>query len=164
MKKMKKLLLIMVSFILVGCASGISKQSLSRVTVYEPFLNLQQQPGDFIGETVVFGGKIIVTQPMENATELTILQLALDDQDRPRDNNHSDGRFLVVSDQFLDPAIYKKGDLITVVGKLVSSEKRLIGEREYRYPKIKAGEIKRWEPGRDTYPRIRFGFGIGASF
>jgi len=144
---MKKLLLIMITLILAGCATGISKQSRSRVTVFEPFLSLQQQPVDFIGETVVFGGKIIVTQPMENTTELTILQLALDDRDRPQDNDRSDGRFLVVSDQFLDPAIYKKGDLITVVGKLVSAEKRLIGEREYRYPKIKAGEIKRWEPG-----------------
>lgn len=149
---------------LMGCAAGISKQSRSQVTYLGAFADLQQNSRDLIGEIVLLGGKIIATQNREGTTELTILHLPLNNSDRPKDTDRSEGRFLVIADRFLDPAVYTRGHWITVVGELVSSEKRLIGELEYLYPKIKAQEIKLWEPTEIIGPRIRFGIGIGANF
>jgi len=165
---LKKRWLLLILFVLTGmmtgCATGISKQARSAVTYHGTFTALQQHPRDFIGETVFFGGKIIAAKSLQKTTELMVLQLALDTRGYPQDNDDSEGRFFVVSDTFLDPAIYKTGHLVTVVGTLISTENRLIGERPYRYPRIKALNIRHWQPGRGMGPRIRFGFGIGASF
>ena len=161
---MKKLLLSGIVLILIGCAAGISKQTRSQVTYQGSFSELKRQTPDLIGEIVLYGGKIIATENHEGTTTLTILQLPLDNRDRPQDNDRSQGRFLVFTDQFLDPAVYAEGYLVTVAGKLVSTETGLIGELEYHYPKIKAQEIKLWKPQGYMGPRIRFGVGVGATF
>jgi len=151
-------------FLLGGCSAGISKQARSQVTFTRPFSEMQQHPDDFIGETAILGGKIIETTPLQGATELNVLQLSLDSQQRPRDNDQSQGRFLVVSDQFLDPAIYAKGEFITVVGRLEASVKRFIGQREYLYPRLRAVEIKLWKKSELKEPKVHLGIGFGTSF
>ncbi|MBR9981590.1 MAG: Slp family lipoprotein [Desulfatitalea sp.] len=148
-----------------GCAAGISTQARSEVTVMEPFGELQQNAERYIGETVMLGGKIIETQVQDNSTELTVLQLELDRGDRPQAGDQSAGRYLVRSDQFLDPALYSAGTIITVVGRLVEQQERLIGSMPYRYPVIVPIEIKKWpEEQPDRGPRFHFGFGVGTRF
>ncbi len=148
----------------VGCATGISKEVRSQVTYSGSFGELQQNPEKFKGQTVIFGGKIIESQILAQGPELVVLQIELDDGDRPLADDQSKGRFLVHSKQFIDPAIYPQGTLITVVGSLEGSEARLIGQMSYRYPVINALEIKKWPPPADTSPRIHFGFGVGTVF
>jgi outer membrane lipoprotein len=157
--------LISTLLLFLGCAgTGISKQALSQVSYRLPFTEMQEHPQEFVGEVALLGGKVIDTQTLKGATELTVLQLELDSQHRPKDNDQSKGRFLIVADQFLDPAIYAKGELLTVVGRLEETVTRPIGEREYVYPKLRAVEIKLWKKTEDTSPRFRFGLGIGTSF
>jgi len=43
----------------VGCATGISKEVRSQVTYSGNFSELQHNPDQFKGQTVIFGGKII---------------------------------------------------------------------------------------------------------
>ena len=93
-----------------------------------------------------------------------MLQLEIGTQDRPTDNDQSQGRFLIRSAEFLDPAIFPQGTLITVVGRLQGSETRLIGEMPYTYPVIDVIEIKKWPPNSDPSPRFHFGIGIGTHF
>lgn len=149
---------------LIGCGGGISEQVRSQVTYSGSFKTLQQEPEKHTGATVIFGGKIIAVDAKEDRTELLVLQLFLDGSDRPEDNDHSDGRFIVRSRQFLDPALYPKGTLITLVGQLEGSEERLIGQRPYRYPVIAPVEIKKWAPRADTGPRFHIGIGVGTTF
>lgn len=157
-------LLLWCVFILAGCASGISQEARSQITYAGPFNDVQQQPEKYQGETIMWGGKVIDTSSKDNATEMIVLQLGLGSQQRPQDNDQSQGRFIVRSRQFLDPAIYPQGTLITVVGPLKGAELRKIGEMEYSYPVIDVAEIKKWKPGDNTSPRIHFGFGIGTHF
>ncbi len=161
---MKPFALVITALIFIGCAAGISKQGRSQVTFQDSFSTFQKQSKDLIGETVLFGGKIITTQNDGRGTELTILQLPLNRLNRPLDNDQSQGRFLVGVDRFLDPAIYTKGNSVTVVGKLVVIENRRIGEMTYAYPKLEAHEIKLWQPDEGWMPRFRFGIGIGTTF
>lgn len=150
--------------ILAGCAGGISKEARSQITYLGPFDAVQQQPEKYRGETIMWGGKVIDTQAKGDATEMVVLQLGLGNRQRPQDNDQSRGRFIIQSREFLDPAIYPQGTLITVVGPLKGTEDRKIGEMEYRYPVIDVAEIKKWDPVDHASPRIHFGFGIGTHF
>jgi outer membrane lipoprotein len=149
---------------LLGCAGAISEQARSTVTYTESFRTLQQAPDKATGEIVMLGGKIIEIQPSADQTELTVLQLPLDASQRPADADASEGRFILRSKPFLDPAIYSAGTLITVVGRVQGSQERLIGKMPYRYPVIVPTEIKKWPPRTDGGPGFHFGIGVGTTF
>jgi len=152
------------ALIFSGCATGISRQARSQVTYTGPFNTVQLQPETHKGETVMWGGRIIETVNKNGSTELLVLQLGLTDQGFPVDNDQSQGRFLIRSAGFMDPAVYPEGTLITVVGRMEGSDPGLIGEMPYTYPVITMIEIKRWAPGENPSPRFHFGVGIGARF
>ena len=148
----------------LGCAAGISSQTRSQVTYNGPFSALQGAPQRYVGEVVLLGGKIIETKPSSGTSEITILQLNLDSQVRPEDNDRSEGRFVVKVGQFLDPAIYKPGALFSLVGRVTGSEIRPVGEVNYVYPVLQALEIKLWSEPARTSPSFHFGIGIGTWF
>lgn len=149
---------------LTSCAGGISRQARDQITYDGPFADVQRDPARYKGETLLLGGKVIETSTRAGATEMVVLQLEIGTRDRPKDNDQSQGRFLVRSAQFIDPAIFPQGTLITVVGRLQGSETRLIGEMSYTYPVMDIREIKKWSPVSDPSPRFHFGIGIGTHF
>ena len=155
---------ISLALILTGCAAGISRQARSRITYTGPFNSVQMQPEKYINETVMWGGRVIEINAGNELTEMVVLQLELSNQGYPGESDRSQGRFLVRSFRFMDPAIYPDGTLITLVGKVEGSETRLIGEMPYLYPIVTMIEIKKWNPGEDPSPRFHFGIVIGAHF
>ena len=163
-KQTKHILCISLVLLAVGCAAGITQQSRSLVTYTGTFSELQKTPDVYVDEVVILGGKILETQASHTSSELTVLQLPLGSNSRPMNQDQSKGRFLVRSDQFLDPAIYQKGRLFTVVGILKNSKVQAIGGFEYVYPLLEAIEIKLWPTESSIKPSFRFGFGIGTSF
>ena len=128
------------------------------------FSKLQKTPDVYDGEVVMFGGKILETKVSSTLSELTVLQLAIGNSGRPVNLDQSHGRFLVQSEQLLDPAIYQKGMLLSVVGILKGSRVRAIGGFDYAYPLLEAIEIKLWPKEVQTQPRFHFGFGVGTTF
>jgi outer membrane lipoprotein len=153
-----------VAMLTMACTAGISEQAQSQVTYMGAFAQLQQQPEKYANETVMWGGKIVQTQPGETTTELVVLQLDLAGQDRPQDNDNSQGRFLARTTQFIDPALFPPGTLITVVGRVQGAEKRLIGQMAYQYPVIGIVELKKWPASTGDSPRFHFGIGVGTHF
>ena len=109
-------------------------------------------------------GKILESNVSSTLSELTVLQLALGDNGRPVNLDQSHGRFIVESKQFLDPAIYQKGMLLTLVGKLKGSKIQAIGGFDYVYPLLEPIEIKLWPMEILTQPRFHFGVGVGTVF
>jgi outer membrane lipoprotein len=107
---------------------------------------------------------VIEIRNQGGVTEIVALQLALDSKYRPTDSDNSQGRFLVRSDQFMDPVIYPPGTFFTVVGHLQGAESRLIGEMPYRYPVIDVVELEKYEPRESTKPRVHIGIGVGGTF
>ncbi len=150
--------------LVTGCATGISQQSRSKVTYAGTFSDLQKTPDAYKGEVLILGGKILETNISSTLSELTVLQLALGNNDRPVNLDQSDGRFLVQSKQFLDPEIYQKGMLLTVVGILKGSKVQAIGGFDYVYPLVEPIEIKLWPKEMQTGPRFHFGLGVGTVF
>ena len=150
--------------LVVGCATGISQQSRSKVTYIDTFSELQKTPDAYVSEVVMLGGKILEIKVSSTSSELTVLQLALGRSGRPENLDQSEGRFLVRSEQFLDPATYQKGMLLTVVGILKGSRIRAIGSLDYVYPIVEAIEIKLSPKEIRTQPAFHFGFGVGTTF
>ena len=159
-----KLLSIFLITLSLGCATGISPEVRSQVTHTGTFSEVHRAPDAYLGKIVIFGGKILSSQASPSASELTVLHLRIDSRDRPKDGDQSEGRYIIQSDQFLDPAIYKMETVLTVVGKMTGSEVRTIGGFEYIYPKLKAIEIKLWPKADRIYPRFHIGIGVGKTF
>jgi outer membrane lipoprotein len=87
---------------------------------------------------------ILATRPMPNQTEVELLSKPLDSEDRPRPGDVSDGRLIVTTQQFLDPAVYAAGRRMTVIATVTGEEERKIAELPYRYPVVEAESIKLW--------------------
>jgi outer membrane lipoprotein len=155
---------ILFMMLVMGCAAGISQQSRSMVTYTGTFSALQKTPDAYKGEVVMLGGRIIETKASSPLSELTVLQIVLGSGSRPVDPDRSEGRFIVQSNQILDPAVYQKDMLLTVVGTLKGNKILSIGDFEYAYPLVELIEIKLWPKGMRTSPTIHFGVGVGTSF
>ena len=150
--------------LVMGCATGISQQSLSKVTYKGTFSALQKTPDAYKSEVIMLGGRIIEAKTSPPLSELFVLQLALNASGLPDNSDQSGGRFMVQSKQLFDPAIYQKDMLLTVVGTLKGSKVLPIGGFKYAYPLVEPIEIKLWPKGMQTRPMIQFGIGVGTSF
>lgn len=148
-----------------GCAGNkIPPQILDRVNYAGDFSNLQSNPESYIGRYVIFGGKIISTESYENHSEIIVLQLPLKTNYRPNPEKPSEGRFIIKSETLLDPAVYSPGLLVTAAGEITGKVTRPVGSFPYVYPVARPDQIWSWEPGRDYFPNLHFGVGVGAVF
>jgi outer membrane lipoprotein len=109
-------------------------------------------PAGARGKTVLLGGTIVQTVPKPGMTEMELVQKELDYWDAPRLTDRSEGRYLVVTSRFIDPAVYRAGRDVTVAGEVLDPETRRMGEIDYRYPVIRAAEVRLWPPGPPIYP------------
>jgi outer membrane lipoprotein len=156
----------MALLLLVGCAHVIPKETLKEVDRNATFAQVVKNPDAYVGKTVLFGGNIIETKNFADKSQVVVLQRPLDSRDRPVAGDVSEGRFIVTTPGFLDPAIYGQGRKITVAGKVVGKEKRPLGEIEYAYPVIEKQGLYLWpaEKPASTEPKVQFGFGVGVGF
>ncbi|MEX0730506.1 MAG: Slp family lipoprotein [Aquisalimonadaceae bacterium] len=133
--------------LLAGCATRPPAGIDTEVTTPAPSLSsARSNPEQHRGQTVRWGGTIA---GLENRAEVTLVEVVsrkLESNGRPQEEDASSGRFLAVVDGFLDPAIYKRGRLITAVGRLDGVAIRKVGEYDYPYPKVLAEGHHLWEP------------------
>jgi outer membrane lipoprotein len=147
------LLLFFVLGVVTACTPAISKQLRQEAGKPVPFEALQKRTDDYKGRVVIIGGYILETANEPEGSWLTVLQSPLNSLNRPESSDLSKGRFLVWSQEFLDPVVYSKERRITVGGKVRGSEERKLGSLTYRYPVIEAKEIHLWpEEGKYVGP------------
>jgi outer membrane lipoprotein len=153
-------------FMLIGCAHVISKEALREVDPNATFAQVSKTPDAYKGKTVLFGGDIIEAKNLPDKTQIVVLQRPLNRQGQPAAGDVSEGRFIIQTQGFLDPAIYGPGRKITVAGKVVGKDMRPLGEIQYTYPIIEKRELYLWpeEKPSSTEPAVHVGFGIGVGF
>jgi len=132
------------ALLLDACTPVISPQLMDQVDRSLTYSSLSNRPDEFKGKIVLLGGNIVQTVPKPGESEIEVVQKDLLSCGEPRLTDKSEGRFLVVVDRFLDPAIYRPERGLTVAGKVQGSEMRRIGEIDYRYPVIAALELHLW--------------------
>lgn len=138
----------------VACAGAPISPELRGEAVPVSFADLVANPERYQDETVILGGQIIKTVPTPEGTMLTILQTKTENEDRPSGPETSQGRFMALYKGFLDPQIYAEGRQVTVAGKVAGKKVERLGEIDYGYPLIAAGQVYLWpkpEP-RSYYP------------
>ena len=131
--------------LLDACVPVISPQLVEQVDRNLTYGSLASRPDEAKDKIVLLGGTIVQTVPKPEETEIEVVQKQVSSSGEPCLTDKSEGRYLVVVNRFLDPAIYRSGRDITVAGKVQGSVLRRLGEIDYRYPVIAALEIYLWK-------------------
>jgi outer membrane lipoprotein len=157
---------ILTIMVTLACAPVISKQALDEVDGSVGFVEILADPDAYRGRRVLLGGYVIETRNLPGKTLIMVLQSPLGYRKEPAAESSSKGRFIVSVPGFIDPAIYRPGRKLTVVGTISGKDVRPLGEVEYTYPIITKKEIYIWpeEGSARTEPRVHFGVGIGIGF
>jgi outer membrane lipoprotein len=137
---------------LAGCASTQEEKNGQTLT----FLQVKAAPNSFKGQSAVFGGKVLTARRQKDGTRIEILQLPLDRSARPGYNlTQSQGRFIAVHREFLDPATVPHGTRITVTGQVSGSITLPLDETDYTYPVIDITRVQVWDEPEAIAPRMR---------
>ena len=137
---------------LTGCASMQEAEDRQTLT----FLQVKATPDSFHGQSVIFGGKVLTARRQKDGTRIEILQLPLDRSMRPGyDLTQSQGRFIALYREFLDPATLPPGTRVTVRGEVSGSVTLPLDETDYTYPAISIKHVQVWPASEDMAPRIR---------
>ncbi|MBK8816642.1 MAG: Slp family lipoprotein [Methylococcaceae bacterium] len=111
---------------------------------------------------VRWGGTIVEVENEPSFSAIQILVYPLGSYGRPDLDESSQGRFVVKSAEFLDPAVYTKNTSITVAGILDGDTERKVGNKALRLPLVAAKNIHLWpEQTYNSYYGGYGGFGYG---
>jgi len=146
-----KLIVVASLVMFIASCGGISRQVKSEAIPPVPFPTLVQNPDRYLGKTVILGGYVLETKNVEGRSEITILQSPLSFGDVPKNQDLSQGRFVVSYNGFLDPEVYSKNREITVAGIVEGTVLGTVGEAPYSMLKLQAREIYLW-PEKTYYP------------
>ena len=139
-----------------GCATpyqAFPPEVQSQVDSSVSFAHIQEAPTTHQGKIVMIGGEVLAAKRLAFHTQITILQLPLDDsQDPVLDRTQSQGRFFALQEDFLDPATIPEGTRITVIGKVSGETHAMLDEMEYTYPTITITKLHVWpDPLQRSY-------------
>jgi outer membrane lipoprotein len=146
-----------------GCARPISRPSLNLADPSVSFADLRQNPESYRDRFLLLGGAIAAVRGLTGGgSDLEMVQFPTDRVGRITATNTSDGRFIARDVIFRDPAIYRAGRLMTLVGKVEGVQKGHLGDVDYSYPVLTVIELHLWpEDERPGASPVRFGIGIG---
>jgi outer membrane lipoprotein len=120
------------------------------------FAEVKAAPESFQGQLATFGGKVLSARRLKDGTRIEILQLPLNSSLEPiSDLSKSQGRFVAVRREFLDPATIPAGTFLTVSGEVTGSITMPLDETEYTCPVVGVKNLKVWPKNEDVYSRMR---------
>jgi outer membrane lipoprotein len=156
------LLLIAALFLATGCAtSQDTVESTSPPQI--PFMQVKATPDSYRGQTITWGGEVLSARRLKEGTRIEILQLPLNASLQPTmELSKSQGRFVAIQREFLDPATIPAGTFVTVTGEISGSITLPLDETEYTYPIVELKTMKVWVRVEDQPVRIRPHIGPGS--
>ncbi len=145
----KRLCFIGLVFLCFGCSTHytdtLPPDLTENIDFSLRFSEVKESPASFKGKLVILGGKILEAKRKKSSTQLTILQLPLNDEQVPTTELiQSQGRFIAEQQEFLDPATVPPDSRITVVGEITGSVTQQLDETDYTYPTLKIHHLKVW--------------------
>lgn len=125
------------------------------------YMQLKTAPGSYNGQPVTFGGKVLAAKRLKEGTRIEVLQLPLTPSSQPfTDLSKSQGRFVALQKQFLDPATIPAGTFVTITGEVAGSVTMSLDETEYTYPLLHVTNLRVWTDDEDA-PHIHRYMGPG---
>jgi outer membrane lipoprotein len=152
--KFQWFLLLAFTLFLSSCVHVISKDLRTNSDPSLTLNQVRQNPDAFKGKVVVWGGEIIETvNQRDGTTQIEVFQKPLGWRGEPKDTTASEGRFLILADQYLDPYVFRRGKKITTAGEMIGEKTKSLGEMDYRYPMVSSKQIYLWpEYYHQPYP------------
>jgi outer membrane lipoprotein len=156
---MMKLITLLFVLLLTACSTlppEIREAPLYDLSYYEAVRNMAQ----FKTAPVRWGGVIVDVANEPDRSLLQVLYYPLDNGGSPLTDKLYQGRFVGVTPQFLDPAIYTQNTHVTISGTLVGDIERTVDKKTLRVPLITIDHIYLWP----DYPANNYsygGFGMG---
>jgi len=136
-------LLLMLSILLNACSNlpvALQKAPAMDVQLTEVIKNISS----YRNMPVRWGGTVIEVENEEHLTDIQLLYFPLNSDGSLRLNDPNQGRFVIQSPKFLDPALYVKGSEVTVAGIVSAETERIIGKKSLRLPVITIQAIYLW--------------------
>ena len=155
---------LLVLLLIAGCASQrvVPDELEPLVDRAVTFAEVVAAPESYQGRVLVLGGEVLKAKRLKDGTQIELLQLPLDKDERPiLDRQRSQGRFFAIQPEFLDPATIAAGTKMTIVGEVSGTKTDQLDEVEYRYPVVIVKHLHAWQEQSQDYVRPRPGFSIG---
>ncbi len=126
------------------------------------FAQIKAAPDSYKNQTVTWGGEVLSARRLKEGTRIEILQLPLNSSLQPTTElNRSQGRFVALQREFLDPATIPAGTFVTVTGEVAGSITLPLDETDYAYPIVELRTMKVWTRTEEQPVRIRPYMGPG---
>ena len=152
----------------VGCAllsivfSGCNRYQVipdhwaDRVNKQLTYEQVKAAPDVTRGQIVVWGGEVLNAVRDNERTTVEVLELPLNKDLIPLESRASSrGRFLALDSrgEIIDPAIFKEGSKITVIGEILGLRTETLDKAAYDFPVIAIRDMTMWdERTSSTYP------------
>lgn len=148
---------------MTGCASHVAVPEALEAQLDKgvTFAQILAAPESFVGKRIVVGGEVLKTQRIDAGLLIEVLQLPLNaDYEPTAVRTESQGRFLALAHEPLDPATLREGTAITVVGEVTGAKMDRLDEVEYRYPTFGVKHLYVWPSDSGMPPRSGFSIGV----
>jgi len=157
MRKVSQLFLFVFFLGLVSsCAHApvISPDLRAKVDPSLTFTEVLQNSDAYKGKMVLWGGEILQVVPQDETTVVEVLQMPLDENNKPKKVSASQGKFFILFRQYMDFSPFEKGRKITAAGEIlgtIQEEKfKYLGGITQPYPVVLSEEIHLWK--KHYYP------------
>jgi outer membrane lipoprotein len=133
-----------------GCACGsvIPTSLQAQIDKTLTFPQLRESPDAHRGHLIVLGGEVLSAKRLKEGTKIEVLQIPLDGSHEPGpDRTASQGRFIAIQKEFLDPATIPPGTRLTIVGEVTGAVTDKLDETDYTYPMLDVKSLKVWPRG-----------------
>jgi outer membrane lipoprotein len=158
----RKLFVLLAVLLIAGCATKPRFETTAINTDVTPQMALRNFNAAQ-GREVLWGGVVVNSSNLADATQIEVLAYPLDDRQRPNTDRSPIGRFLAVNPGYLETADFAPGRLITVRGTVEDQMTGKIGEASYTYPVVEMTDNQLWQREQTadfSRPRVNFGIGV----
>ena len=148
--KFLRVWVVILSLIAAGCSSspvGIPETLELHIDKNLTFTEVLASPESYKGRLILLGGEVLKAKRLKEGTQVELLQLPLNNDQEPTiDLTQSQGRVLVLHQEFLDPATLMPGMLVTLVGEVSGAIVEKMDEVDYGYPTLTVKHWHVWTP------------------
>ena len=151
-KRLQGIALLSVAAFLAGCASASDTMDQPQEAQQTPpFIQIKSAPDSFKGQPMVLGGQVLSAKRLKDGTRIEVLQLPLNEAQQPTmDLMKSQGRFVAIQREFLDPATLPQGTFVTITGEVTGSMVLPLDETSYTYPVVEVKSLHTWSPAQES--------------
>ncbi|HKW28760.1 MAG TPA: Slp family lipoprotein [Verrucomicrobiae bacterium] len=151
----------LIPLLVTGCVTYPIAKNLQQQARPLTLSQVVADPDACQGTVVIWGGRIIKVVNEVNSSALYVLEMPLGGDGQPLAYANTSGRFIASSKGFLDPEVYKRGELVTVAGTIAGLESEPVQKAKYTYPVVAIIQTHLWPVERRYYYYQPDGYGYG---